>query len=140
MNANEFEKNKEKKEITIKYLLYGLTGVVLLVALYNLYGNDCGFGIICFTLFFPFIPLQLVSFIVAGIKIAGKKNKTASDYEYLAIISLSIILCSWALAVSDSNLGYTAPHPNLFYIYVPTYCLSVALSIFVLLKKERKIS
>ena len=138
MNINENE--NQRKKITIKYLLYGFTGVVLLVALYNLYGNGCGFGIICFTLFFPFIPLQLVSFIVAGIKIAGKKNKTASDYKYFTVISLAIILCSWSLEVSDSNLGYTAPHPNLFYIYVPTYCLSVALSIFVLLKKERKIS
>ena len=130
--------NENEKKIQIaKYLLYGLTGVVLLVALYNLYIKDgSGFGSIILTLFFPFIPLQLVSFIVAGIKLAKKKNKTIFDYILFVITSLAIIINTYFFAISDREFSSIEATTDYYYIYEPFYIISILFSVIILVKEK----
>lgn len=130
--------NENEKKIQIaKYLLYGLTGVVLLVALYNLYIKDgSGFGSIILTLFFPFIPLQIIVFVWAGIKLAKKKNKTIFDYILFVITSLAIIINTYFFAISDREFSSIEATTDYYYIYEPFYIISILFSVIILVKEK----
>ena len=133
--------NENEKKIQIaKYLLYGLTGVVLLVALYNLYGgNGCSYGcygIMGFTIALPFIPLQMIAFVWAGIKLANKKNKTFFDYILFVITSLAIIINTYFFAISDREFSSIEATTDYYYIYEPFYIISILFSVIILVKEK----
>lgn len=142
MNLNEIEKNNNKnseKKLTLtKCLLFAIMGGVLLYVFFTLYYKDTGFGTCFFSFIIPFIPLQLYFFVNAVIKIANKQRRTVFDYAAFGIISVAIMISSWAFAASDSGMPTDYVPPSLYYIYEPAYIISILFIVIILIKERDK--
>ena len=142
MNLNETEKNNNKnieKKLTLtKCLLFAIMGGVLLYVFFTLYYKDIGFGTCFFSFIIPFIPLQLYFFVNAVIKIANKQKRTVFDYVAFVIISVAVVISSWAFATSDSSLLSNNVPPSLRYIYEPAYIISILFIVIILIKERNK--
>lgn len=133
------ESNQKSFDIT-KYLFIIIT---IITAIFAAFGKLLTIGWITILLIFSFLPVHFILFIIAGILVANKKNKTKKDYICFLILCITLPIYTFCFVdvgdVGSSKYFYNIDEDILSAISLISGATNVGMIIYIFVRELNKI-